>query len=155
MTAEQSAAARRLLEAARRDWWQPGHPHFGVTALDTESFALDAGGRRGKGRVPEPVLVELPRPCSTMAAGGCRHSSCFWQSPLDELRAEMHAVLLLTRHDPNPNPNPNPNLPPCCALSPVHDQVAAFVSGHCADFTHPLCQFGTNTHPSAACMASV
>ena len=52
MTAEQSAAARQLLEAARRDWWQPGHPDFGITALDTESFALDVGGRRAKGTRP-------------------------------------------------------------------------------------------------------
>ena len=70
MTPAQSAAARTLLDAARRDWWQPGHPDFGITTLDTESFALDAGGRRAKGRVPEPVLVDLPRPRSAVAAGG-------------------------------------------------------------------------------------
>ena len=59
----------RLLEAARRDWWLPGHPAFGITGLDTEAFALDAGGRRSKGRAPEPVLVELPLPCAAVAAG--------------------------------------------------------------------------------------
>ena len=67
---------RRLLEAAKRDWWLPGHPSFGITSLDTETFALDAGGRRSKGRATEPLLVELPRPCLTAAAGRFRRDAC-------------------------------------------------------------------------------
>jgi len=61
---------RQLVEAARRDWWLPGHPSFGITGLDTEAFAADAGGRRSKGRAaPEPVLLELPLPCAAQAVG--------------------------------------------------------------------------------------